>query len=125
MGPLVRRGIKTFERVPRRLGKLSESRESDALPAPQSLRHPGKLVGDRDRRRLLEARPRPREAEPRSAFGVLVETASIHAQELDHALERALDRDAGVGSAHVKQPGGHRREEHLEAQAARQTSFIG
>ena len=103
-----------------RLGKLGESRESDDLPLPQSPRHPGELVVGRDPRRLLEARPRPREAEPRPAVHVLVETASIHAQELDDVLERALDRHLGVGSADVNQPGGQRREERLEAQAVRQ-----
>ena len=83
----------------RRLRKLVESRESDDLPAPQSLRHPGELVGGHDARRLLEARPRPREAEPRPAFGVLVETASIHAQERDDLLECALDRRVDIAGA--------------------------
>ena len=66
------------------------------------------------------ARPRPREAEPRASVHMLVETAPIHTQELDHVLKRTLDHDLGVGRADVNQAGGQPGEKGLEAQAVRQ-----
>jgi hypothetical protein len=99
------------------LGKLIDPRESDEFPAPQFGGRPGELIGVHDARRLLEARQRPRDPDPRPACDVFVEIGAVHAQERADLLERELERPVDIGCGDVNQPGRQFREERFEPQA--------
>ena len=106
MGPPARSGSDTASACPRARSSPDRSpppREARPVrenrttsPRCSRLDRPGELVGVHDARQRLDARPRPRDADPRPAFDVFVEAASIHAQERDDLLEPALERRIDV-----------------------------
>ena len=92
---------------------------TDDLPFPQS----PDTQGNRSAAVTCGGSSRPGRAHESRSLGLpsaCSRARPIHAQERDDLLERALDRHVGVGGGDVNQLGGQRREERLEAQAARQ-----